>query len=192
MRTKQENCRENKNAVVAWFGESFHLLHPELQRLHRQGGSLSGKIELNFGTGLAGFIGKRIAKRLDVPLSAGGHELRVDIHQRGNNMHWSRCFDGRHKLLSVFEPRGTYPDGYWLETTGPVSLRLTVDIVESAWYWRVIAIRAFGLPVPMFLLPHSQAYKQVVDGLYRFHVGFSMPGLGRLFSYEGSLVYEAA
>jgi len=183
---------ENNNAVVTWFGEAFHLLHPELQRLHRQGGSMSGKIKLNFGGGLAGYIGKRIAKKLGVPLRAGEHDLRVDIHQHGNNMHWSRCFDGQHTLLSVFEPFGAYPDGYWQETTGPVNLKLTVDILESAWHWRVLGIRVLGLPMPMFLLPHSQAYKKVVDGLYQFHVGFSMPVVGELFSYEGSLIYEAA
>jgi len=180
------------NPVADWFGESFVLLHPQLQMLHQRGGSLSGKIKLDFGTGLAGFIGKRLAKKLGIPLQSGEHELRVDIRHRGNSLYWSRCFDEQHTVLSIFKPFGNYPDAYWLEETGPVSLKLTVDIIESGWHWRVLGIRIFGLPMPLALFPHSKAFKKIVDERYQFHVGFSMPWIGQLFCYEGGLAFEPA
>ena len=61
----------DSNTVTAWFGEMFFELHPGLQSLHRHGGVLKGKIQLNFGKGLAGVLGKRIARKLGVPLQPG-------------------------------------------------------------------------------------------------------------------------
>lgn len=37
---------DENNAVVSWFGEAFFQLHPDLQLLHRDGGTLIGKISL--------------------------------------------------------------------------------------------------------------------------------------------------
>lgn len=182
---------EDNNAVSDWFGASFVLLHPQLQMLHRRGGFLAGEIELDFGTGIAGFVGKRLAKKLGIPLQPGEHELRVDIHHLDNGLHWSRCFDGRHTVLSIFKPIGNYSDGYWLEKTGPVGLKLTVDIIDSGWHWRVLGVSIFGLPIPLMLFPQSTAFKKIVDDHYQFHVDFSMPLIGRLLSYEGSLAFES-
>ncbi|MEO6171979.1 MAG: DUF4166 domain-containing protein [Arenimonas sp.] len=175
------------NAVSEWFAEAFFELHTQLQMLHRHGGVLTGKVELQFGRGLAGFIGKRIARKLGVPRRAGEHDLRVEIRHREDGLHWSRCFDERQNVLSIFKPVGKYPEGYWIEKTGPVTLKLGVDIIESGWHWRVLGIRALGLPMPLMLFPHSSAYKKIVGDHYQFNVSFSMPWIGRLFSYQGRL-----
>ncbi|MGH8050001.1 MAG: DUF4166 domain-containing protein [Arenimonas sp.] len=178
------------NSVNQWFGDAFFDLHPRLQQLHRQGGLLKGRVVLHFGDGLAGFIGKRIAAKLGVPLQAGEHELQVAVHHENGMLYWSRCFDEQHIMQSIFIPFGNYLDGYWLEKTGPISVKLTVDIIEGAWCWRVMAIRLFGLPLPMFLFPGSTAYKKVIGDCYQFHVGFSLSWIGRLFCYEGNLAFQ--
>ena len=178
------------NTVTAWFGEMFSELHPGLQILHRQGGILNGKIQLNFGEGLAGFLGKRVARKLGVPLQPGEHELRVEIRHVDRKLYWSRCFDGEHIVQSIFTPVGNYQKGYWLEKTGPVTLKLTVDVIDGAWHWRIVSASFLGLPLPLLLLPDSVAYKKVTGGSYQFHVGFSMPVIGILFSYEGHLAFE--
>ena len=181
---------DENTAVVTWLGEAFSQLHPDLQVLHCGGGILAGKIRLSFGKGLAKFIGKHLAKKLGIPLQPGEHELRIKIHHQENSLYWSRCFDQQDKVLSIFRAFGNYPSGYWLEKTGPIQLKLTVDIIDSAWHWRVLGVRIFGLPVPLLLFPHSRAYKKIVDRHYQFHVSFSMPWIGQLFCYEGRLVFE--
>lgn len=152
---------------------------------------LKGMVALHFGKGAAGFIGKRIAAKLGVPLQHCEHELQVAIRHENGKLYWVRCFDRQDIVQSVFIPFGSYGEGYWLEKTGPITLKLTVDIIEGAWLWRVMAIRFFGVRLPMFLCPGSTAYKKVADDSYQFHVGFSMPWTGRLFCYEGNLVFEA-
>jgi hypothetical protein len=179
------------NPVSSWFGEKFFKLDPQLQKLHRQGGSLKGKIELSFGKGAAGFIGKRLARKLGVPLQPGEHQLRVEIHHEDKKLYWSRCFDGQHRVQSIFTPVGDYRQGYWLEKTGPVTLKLGVDVIDGSWHWRLMAVRFFSLSLPLFLFPNSVAYKKVIGDCYQFHVSFSIPLLGQLFCYEGSLYFES-
>ncbi len=181
---------DENNAVANWFGEAFFQLHPDLQLLHRDGGTLVGKVSLNFGERLAGFVGKRLAKKLGIPLQPGEHELRVEIRHRENSLYWNRCFDRQNTVLSIFQAFGNYPAGYWLEKTGPIELKLTIDIIDSAWHWRVLGVCVFGWPIPLVLFPHSKAYKKIVDQYYQFHVSFSMPWIGQLFCYEGRLVFE--
>jgi len=66
MQTPAQQIDEN-NVVAAWFGEAFSQLPPYLQALHCGDGILAGKIRLNFGESLAGFVGKRLAKNSTSP-----------------------------------------------------------------------------------------------------------------------------
>ncbi len=175
------------NAVTAWFGDGFAQLHPLLQALHREPGRLSGPATLQFGIGLAGMLGRRLARGLGIPDVAGPHHLDVDIGHDASTLWWHRCFDHTFPLRSIFRPHGHWPHGHWIETTGPLEVRLTVDVIDGGWYWRVTRVRLHGLRVPLWLLPKATAYKRIEAGQYRFHVGFSLPLLGQVFCYSGLL-----
>ena len=177
----------NGNAVTAWFGAGFAQLHPLLQALHRGEAQLSGTVSLQFGAGLAGVLGRRLAQRLGLPTEAGTHALRVDIGHDADTLWWNRCFDARQRVCSRFRPHGQWPDGYWIESTGPLELRLAVDVIDGGWYWRVIAMRLRGVRVPLWLMPRSRAFKRVEDGRYRFFVGFALPLFGEVVAYSGLL-----
>jgi len=180
-----------------WFGEFFRNLHPLLQQIHHHGGTLQGEIDIRLGKGLAGFLGRRLAKKLGVPVMQSRSGYKVSISHVGGKLIWARKFipeDGAsQELISVFVPYGHYPHGYWQESTGLMHFRLTVDILEGGgWSWRVLGARMHGIPLPVKLFPQSQAYKCIEEGRYRFYVGFVMPGLGLLLSYSGVLDLESA
>lgn len=172
--------------VKAWFGQAFENLAPELKRLHTNGGELEGLIQVSYGKGIAGLIGKRLAKKLGVPVS-GEHHLRVIIEHEDDKLLWQREFNSENKMLSVFKPRGTIANGYWVEETGPIKMSLTVDIKDGGWHWRCLKLTVFGIPVPVWLVPKSKAYKRIIQGKYEFYVGFTLPLFGKLLSYEGIL-----
>ena len=65
---------DENTAAVTWFGEAFSHLHPDLQVLHYDGGIWAAKIGLSFGKGLAKFMGKRLAKKIGIPLQPGEHK----------------------------------------------------------------------------------------------------------------------
>lgn len=173
-----------------WFGDKFSHLHPLLQKLHTEGGRLTGDVDISYGKGLAGMIGSRLAKKMKLP-SQGTHKLLVSISHNSDGLHWGRCFDDQALVQSLFSPVGNIEKGYWVETTGPVSMRLTVDINNGGWYWRCLKISLLGLPIPRFLIPKTNAYKIIENGMYRFHVEFSLPIIGSLVSYQGLLRAES-
>jgi hypothetical protein len=174
--------------VSEWFGSSFARLHPLLRQLHSQPSAcVEGTVVMRFGTGLAGVLGRRLARRLGMPDVAGPQHLIVDVGHDATRMRWQRRFGDGHALLSVFAPVGHFPDGHWIEDTGRIALTLQVDLVGDGWDWRLVGARMRGKALPLWLLPRFSAYKRVVDGRYSFHVGFALPGLGELMAYEGLL-----
>jgi hypothetical protein len=173
--------------VADWFSEGFAQLHPQLQQLHQQGGQLDGVVDVQFGQGLAGFIGQRLAKKLGIPTTHTPHHLTVDISHSHQALHWHRSFDNNIVMPSVFYPTGHWPTGYWTEKTGHLQMDLAVDVIDGAWFWRCVSVRVGKLPVPLWLMPQMTAYKTIEQQQYRFYVGFSLPVLGLLLSYSGLL-----
>jgi len=172
--------------ALRWLGEQAGNLHPLLRELHARGGVLRGEVKLDYGFGLAGTLGRPFARHLGLPAQAGVHAFEVHIREESGALRWDRCFDGGTWQRSLFTPVGTWPTGYWREGIGRARMRLTVDVVEGAWHWRLLGMSWIGLPLPSSLLRLS-AWKRIEEGRYRFHAGFALAGLGRLVSYEGLL-----
>jgi len=179
------------NLVKNWFGDKFNELHPLLQKLHTNGGKLTGKVNIQYGNGIAGIIGKRLAKKMNLP-EEGAHQLQVDINHSDDGLHWGRCFNSQASVVSLFKPVGDITNGHWIETTGPLTMHLTVDVFEGGWYWKCLSLSFKRLPLPLWLIPKSKAYKTIEDGQYRFHVQFSLPVLGTLVAYHGLLRAESS
>ena len=176
-----------KNIVARWFGPDFDRLHPLIQTLHQQGGQLNGVVSIEHGRGLGGWLGRRLCKKLGIPTEQSRCDLNVTIRSDENVLYWDRRFAGGSVMASQFHPVGVYPSGYWIEQTGPIHLRLAVDILDTGWHWRVLAIYLYGLRLPLWLFPRSSAYKTIKDGKYLFNVAFALPILGTILSYAGAL-----
>jgi Domain of unknown function (DUF4166) len=182
----------SSSIVSDWLGEEFFTLHPLLQSLHLHGGHLSGNIQVTVPRGIAGVIGMRLAKKLGVPTNGSTHQLDVTIAHQNGCLLWNRCFDQVNWMKSTFVPIGTKANGYWLEQTGPLSMKLNVDTRDGGWYWCCLSMRLHNVPLPLFLMPRTLAYKKIEDNKYRFYVGFSLPLIGTVLSYSGLLVLSAA
>lgn len=180
-----------ENIVTRWFGPHFADLHPLLQDLHRHGGQLRGPVAVTVGKGVAGWMGRRLAAKLGIPVGEAAQHFVVDIRHAEDALHWDRQFANGATMHSRFVPVGSWPDGYWIEHSGALQLRLTVDVVEGGWYWRLLGMRLAGLPLPIWLFPKPQAYKRIEQGRYRFCVAFTLPLVGEILCYQGLLAVSA-
>ena len=172
--------------ALRWLGDQAGYLHPLLRDLHARGGVLRGTVRLEYGSGPAGWLGRRLARHLGLPAQPGAHAFEVRIHHDDQSLHWDRCFDGSTWLRSVFTPVGCWPDGYFVERIGPARMLLGVEVIDGAWHWRLRDLSWHGLPLPRGLL-RPVAYKRIEQDRYRFYAGFMLAGMGKLFSYEGLL-----
>lgn len=178
---------ERATVVSDWFGAAFERLHPLLQALHRNGGLLRGPVDVRFGRGLAGVIGRRLARKLGIPQNDRPHVFEVRIGHEDGLLHWDRRFDDGQRFLSTFRPVGHWPDGLWIEDSAGIALRLQVEVIDGGWHWRCIGAQLGRIRLPRGLLPRSEAFKRIEDGRYRFSVSFALPLLGRMLSYGGTL-----
>ncbi|MCJ8311575.1 MAG: DUF4166 domain-containing protein [Saccharospirillaceae bacterium] len=172
--------------VRKWFGKDFDKLDPLLQKLHILGGELSGSVDISYGKGLSGFIGKRLAHKIQLP-KKGHHKIVVVIFFSKNGLHWKRQFNNNNIVESLFTSVANNKTRFWIEKTGPLTMQLTVDIINGAWVWRCLNISLFGITIPLWLIPRLHSSKKIVNGQYKFQVAFSYPLLGNLVSYKGVL-----
>jgi len=184
--------RDVNTAVSTWFGPRFGELHPLLQALHLHGGTLRGVVEIRTGRGIAGWLGRRLARSLGIPVDQRHRGFTVSIQHDKDALNWIRHFDGGAVMISRFEPIGAWPQGYWRERTGPMSLHLTVDVVDQGWEWRPLRASFRNVRIPLCLLPKSRAGKRIEDGKYVFLVEFSVPVIGKVLSYSGALEAECS
>jgi hypothetical protein len=173
--------------VEDWFGPAFTQLHPLLQELHRRGGVLSGPLDVRYGRGLSGWLGRRLARRLGITSNGESNRLEVTIFSDERALHWNRRFNACSEFKSTFIPSGRFPRGHWVEANGGIRLRLAVEIMNRGWHWRHIATHLHGIPVPRLLAPRTRAYKEIDGDCYRFHVEIGLPILGLLLAYGGRL-----
>jgi hypothetical protein len=178
--------------VSDWFGPQFAQLHPLLQSLHRHGGVLRGVIDIELGHGLAGKIGRRLARSVGIPVDRSQRGFEVEIRHTDDALLWNRRFDNGAEMRSRFEPVGTWPQGHWIERTGAVQWHLAVDIVDGGWQWRPLRAALYGVRVPLFLLPKARAGKHIDADRYVFSVEFALPWLGKVLSYSGALHADPA
>lgn len=175
------------NTVEIWFGDKFTELHPLLQKLHRNGGVLSGTVNVEFGSGLAGLFGNRLAGKLGVPVQPGCHDMTVKIESRNDGLLWSRDFGNGNEMVSIFKPEGSYPEGFWVESSGFIRLMLGVDMRDGGWYWVQRGAKIGSINLPLWLMPRSHAYKCISEDKYKFSVTLKLPIFGLAFSYSGML-----
>ena len=192
--TNTSTAVTTSSPVSAWFGSEFVKLHPLLQALHLHGGQLEGDVHINYGRGLAGWLGRRLAIKLGLPSGVAQTHLQVNISHRDGVLHWDRrfgCVEGTdHSMQSRFEPVGHWPDGYWLERTGALHIELGVAVINGAWHWQPRAFKLFGVPLPSVFMVSSRASKRVEAGWYVFEVHMSVPLLGMLLRYSGQLALQ--
>ena len=99
---------------------------------------------------------------------------------------WRRRF-GTQGFLST-QRRGTgRSERLLVETFGPVSVALALVVAEGQLQLVLRRWSIFGLPLPRFLAPRSQAVEFERDGRFHFHVALSHPLTGFVMSYDGWL-----
>ncbi|WP_287220668.1 DUF4166 domain-containing protein [Mesorhizobium sp.] len=120
------------------------------------------------------------------PKAAPRVPVTVTFSPENGSEHWMRSFDG--KCFSSIQSAGTGRDQHLLlERFGIASfaLALVVDgdrltLVPRRW-------SLLGIPMPGFLLPKGSSFETERDGQFCFDVEISMPLIGLIVAYRGTL-----
>ncbi|WP_146071443.1 DUF4166 domain-containing protein [Bosea lathyri] len=118
----------------------------------------------------------------DVPLSVTIERI---ADPSGKAEVWTRNFGGTRfsSRLHVGAKSGLH------ETFGPITFALGLAARDDGLTLPVTSARCFGLPLPRFLLPLSEAREYAdEEGRFRFDVKLTLPFFGLLTHYRGWLV----
>jgi hypothetical protein len=163
-------------------GEAFETLPPELQELHADTGThvFEGEVEVMHG----GPVARPFARLAGYPARSGRMPMRLTIRRDADGETWDRSFDG-HGTRSTQWLAGP---GMIAERIGPATLLLRPFADGSVLRLPVVGLRAFGMPLPLALLPEAGGVEAVdPGGAITFDVGARAWPIGPLIRYRGVL-----
>jgi len=165
--------------------DDFEALPPVLRRVHGEPGkaTLIGTAKAEIFLGL---FGKLICWAAGLPAASTNMPATVTFAEHAGNAHWSRNFAGRCYAsdLSV----GTGRDaGLLVEKMGLLTLLFALNVEGRRLRLTVKRCRFLGFPLPSILSPRCVAYESEQDGAFVFDIVASLPFLGRLITYAGTI-----
>lgn len=113
---------------------------------------------------------------------AGEVDVEVRIDVEGGGERWQRRF-GTHAM-----PSRLWADGILLrERLGLAELDFMLEADAGGLRWRIVGVRALGLPLPVRWFGGVTAHESARDGRYAFEVRAALPVVGLLVHYRGTL-----
>lgn len=170
---------------------AFSALPEPLRLFHNAEGPpvWSGSARIENGASPVAWLLRRIiglpTTGEDVPVTVSVERL---VGTSGPAEIWTRNFGGQR----FFSTLDLDPDGHLRERFGAATFRLGLAARGGEVHLPVTAARLFGLPLPRFLLPRSEAIESLdSEGRFHFDVKLTLPFFGLLVHYTGWLVPKA-
>lgn len=166
-------------------GPAFDDLPPRLRELHdsKDPRQWSGVAEIRRGQGM---LARMISALVGFPQAGKQIPVSVTFTPEKGKERWTRNFGGRR--FSSRQSAGRSKDQYLLaERFGvvTVALALVLDggrlaLIPRRWH-------LLGVPLPGFLLPKGQSFESEENGRFHFDVEISLPFIGLVVAYKGTL-----
>ncbi|MCB1489565.1 MAG: DUF4166 domain-containing protein [Bauldia sp.] len=178
-------CEANAPLYRRILGSAFRALPPRLQELH--GGATtrqwSGFAEVRCGRGIMALL---VGAFVGLPKAASKVPVTVTFSPENGAERWTRNFDG--KSFSSVQSAGAGRDEHLLvERFGIASFALALVVEREGLSFVPRRWSLLGLPMPRFLLPRGQSFETEKDGCFCFDIEISMPMIGVIAAYRGSL-----
>jgi Domain of unknown function (DUF4166) len=131
------------------------------------------------------WLARLAARIIGLPDEATAVPIHVSIERSADGAErWTRRFAGKafHSDMSLGR------DGRMWERFGPLDFQLGLHEAGGKLHYPLTAGRLFGVPLPLFLLPKSEAFEFAdAHGRFNFDVRLSLPLAGLLVHYKGWL-----
>jgi hypothetical protein len=143
--------------------------------------SASGQCDVDHG---ANPIARLIGALFRLPRAGRDLPLTVKFIARGGSETWERTFAGR--IMRSQLSRGRIP-GEIKERFGPFTFAIRLRWDGERLQYEMAGGRFLGVRLPRALLPRSDAFESVENGVFRFDVRLGLPVIGLLAHYRGWL-----
>jgi NAD(P)-dependent dehydrogenase (short-subunit alcohol dehydrogenase family) len=114
---------------------------------------------------------------------AGTHPVHVTFDEHKGVEHWTRDFGG-----SIFSSHLSQNGGRMIERFGPLAFRLAITGEHEGLSMAVQGWTAFGIPMPRWLGPSTQAREWQDGDVFCFDVAINLPVIGMIVRYQGRML----
>lgn len=163
-------------------GPAFEHLPEPIRTLHAVTSwtNAEGRCTVSGGRNV---LARLAARLLSLPPQCRDEKIQVLIRRRHDHEVWTRIIAGK-RFVSRLRASG---QGRVTERIGPVDydFELVPDATTLSMVLR--AVRVLGISVPRRVWPQIAAEMSVAEGSYRFDIATSLPGIGPVVSYGGTL-----
>jgi hypothetical protein len=161
-------------------GHRFAALPPAVADMHRLigDGGATGEAIVTRGQSL---LAKIVCAIMGFPPN-GNMALRVSFDEHLGAETWTRDFGGT-RFSSVLSQQG--PN--LIERFGPLAFVFGLDTNEAGLSMHMRGWTVFGVPMPRFLGPKTQAREWQDGDAFCFDVAISLPLIGPIVRYQGRL-----
>lgn len=141
---------------------------------------LQGRASVERG---GGFLARLLCAVFGFPAAVDSIGVEVSKTREDDAELWRRRF-GTKSFVSHLRVM----DGHMRERFGPFEFELNLHIANNALHFPVRRGWLLGIPLPLWLLPRSEAREYVEENRFHFDVALDAPlGIGRLVRYRGWL-----
>jgi hypothetical protein len=165
-------------------GKAWADLPAELRAMHDFSGSARGQASVERGTGR---LARLAARLMGFPAASADVPVQVRFTERGGVETWTHNFGDETFSSDQFAGRGR-SEHLVCERFGPLTFAMALVVDGDCLRLVLRRWSAFGIPLPMWFCPRSDAYERVEDGKFRFFVEISHPLAGLIVRYRGWLV----
>jgi hypothetical protein len=134
------------------------------------------------GSGLA----RLICAIIGFPRAGEAVPVSVTLRRKGEAEVWDRSFAGR-RFRSVLTRAGPPGSGLVQERFGLFRFTIPLRLDSQGLRYPVSRGTFLGLPLPRVLLPRSDTLESAENGLPKFDVAISLPWIGPVVAYRGTL-----
>lgn len=131
-------------------------------------------------------LARLICAAVGFPKAGEDLPVSVRMRRRGAIEVWERTFAGR-RFRSVLSLAGPPGSGLVHERFGPFRFVIELAVDAEGLRYPVRRGNVLGLPLPRFLLPRSETLEGARPGCATFDVAISLPWIGEVVRYRGSL-----
>ena len=143
--------------------------------------SANGRCDVDHGRNPIALL---VSALFRLPRAGRDLPLTVKFIARGGTETWERDFAGR--IMRSHLSRARVP-GEIKERFGPFTFTIRLRWDGARLHYEIARGRFFGIRLPRILLPRSDAFESVENGLFRFDVRIGLPLAGLLAHYRGWL-----
>lgn len=127
-------------------------------------------------------LARLLCRMMKLPAQGHGVPVAVVFERLAHGERWQPTFAGRSYRSDL-----TVRDGLMMERMGLATNIFRVSFDDGQIVLDLEGFRFLGLPLPPWLRPRCRATEREQDGRYLFDVPVSLPLLGRVIHYTGSM-----